>query len=74
MPIVVVWFNPNKKEYYYKIVKGYYKRYFVGYKNQYNHEVILVIPLKYEVIYKIPLRKKVLTKLISFLQNIEKRI
>lgn len=74
MKIIVVWFNPNKKEYYYRIVKGFYKKYFIGFKNQYNHEVILIIPLNYDLFYKKPLRKKVLTKLISFLQNIEKNI
>ncbi len=74
MKLIVVWFNPNKKIYYYRIIKGFYKRYYVGYKNQYNHEVILVIPLKYEMFYKRPLRKKVLMRFISFLQNIEKKI
>lgn len=74
MFLIVVWFNPNKKTYYYKIVKGYYKRYFVGYRNSYDHEVILIIPLKQEIFYKQPLLKKVLMRIISFLQNIEKNI
>ena len=74
MPIIVVWFNPNKVEYYYKLVKGYYRHYEVGMNNRYGHTVILVIKLRYETFHKMPLRRKVLTKFISFLQNIEKRI
>lgn len=66
---IVVYYNPNKKEYYYKVV-GYASKYEVGYKNSYDHEVILIINV-YEIWYppKVSIRKKVLRKLISFLQN-----
>ena len=49
-------------------------KYYVGYTNQYDHKVIVVIDLFRDVIYKVPLRKKVLRKLISFLHKIEKNI
>lgn len=67
---IIVWHNLNKNTYYYKIIKGTYKKYSVGYINQYNHEVILIIDNIYTEIYKVSKRKKVLTKLISFLQKI----
>lgn len=73
MDIIVVWFNPNKNEYYYKIVKGYYRKYNINDKNRYGHVIILTIPL-YKLFYKVPIRRKVITKVISFLQYIEKRI
>ena len=40
---IVVWQTPTKL--YYKVVKGTYKNYYVGYENQYSHKVILVIDL-----------------------------
>lgn len=71
---IVVWFNPNKKEYYYKIVKGYYRKYEVGEKNRYGHTIILVIDMYKDIYYKTSYKRKVLRKFISFLQNIEKKI
>lgn len=73
MHTIVIYYNPHKKEYYYKIVKGYYRKYVVGNKNKYGHITLLVI--EYKDIYKRPtLLRKVIKKLISFLQNIEKKI
>lgn len=73
MHTIVIYHNPRKNEYYYKIVKGYYRKYAVGQKNRYGHIILLVI--EYKDIYKKPtLLRKVIKKLISFLQNIEKKI
>ena len=74
MRIIVVWYNPHKKTYYYRFVSGFYAKYEVGYKNQYDHEVILVIDLNQKYYLKDSLLKRVLTKLISFLQNINKKL
>ena len=72
MYIIVVWHNLSKDTYYHKIIKGFYKNYYIGYINQYNHEIIDIIPNVYLKNYKVPLRKKVLKKLISFLQKLNK--
>ena len=40
---IVIWQTPTKL--YYKIVRGTYKKYYVGYYNQYDHKVIFVIDL-----------------------------
>ncbi|MDD6224162.1 MAG: hypothetical protein PUB18_04085 [bacterium] len=69
---VIVWKNLNKNTYYYKIVKGTYKNYFIGYVNQYNHEVIIIIDNIYLSSYKVPIKKKVLTRAISFLQKLNR--
>lgn len=74
MKSLIVWFNPNKNEYYYKVIYNLFGKYEVGYINQYNHIVILVIDIYKELIYKMPLRKKVLSRCICFLQNIYRRI
>lgn len=73
MHTIVIYYNPNKKEYYYKIVNWCYQKYVVGNKNKYGHIIILVI--EYKDIYRRPtLLRKVIKNLISFLQNIEKKI
>ena len=67
---LVVWYNPNRKEYYYKIVQNWFNKYQVGYVNGYDHIVVLVI----DVCFKLPkktLKSRVITRLISFLQKIE---
>lgn len=76
MKTLVIWFNTEKKSYYYRLVKNTYKKYFVGYRNQYNHEVVLIIPLSvfYSHCKKITYPHKALKRFISFLQNIEKKL
>ena len=71
---IIVWFNPNSHTYYYRLVRGYYAKYEVGYKNSYDHEVILIIDIYRDLVHKEKLSKRVLKKMISFLQNILKRI
>lgn len=46
MKKIVVWKKPNGS-YYYKVVHGFYQDYNLGTKNQYEHEVCLVIDLEY---------------------------
>ena len=63
---IVIWYNPNRKTYYYR--KYIYRSFEIGDKNSYDHEVILIIDLMmfYE---KVSFKKRVITKIISFLQN-----
>lgn len=72
MYIIVVWKNLNNGTYYYKKVKGTYRKYYEGYINHYNHRIILIIKDIDFYIPKVPKKKMVLKKLISFLQKLEK--
>lgn len=71
-----VWHKLNDDSYYYKVNSGLYKDWEIGDINQYDHQLVLII--ENEILEPIiisnyvPLRKKVLTKLISFLQKINK--
>lgn len=69
---ISVWYNPNSKEYYYKLLTS---RYFenVGYKNSYGHELILVIDVYKDIVKqrKIPIYLRILKKFISFLQKLD---
>lgn len=70
---IVVWHNEKKNDYYYKILHNFsYKKYYMGYKNQYDHEVVLVIENICFKKNKTKLKNRVLTILISFLQKINK--
>lgn len=71
--LLIIWFNPNKQSYYYRYVSGFYQDYYVGYKNQYGHVIIMIFEL--DLPYsKISFRKRILRKLISFLNRIDNRI
>lgn len=65
---LVVWYNPNKSIYYYKIVRGFYQDYKIGFKNSYGHVVCLVIPVSFKIT-KEKLRKILIKRLISFLEK-----
>ena len=54
----VVWKKPDN-EIYYKFVKGTCKNYYIGYKNQYCHEVICIIKenYNYKKYYSFPLKR-----------------
>lgn len=70
---IVVWHNEKKDDYYYKTVHNYsYQKYYTGYKNQYDHVVVLVINDIYFSKNKKNIKRRVLTKAISFLQKINK--
>ena len=69
---IIVWYNPNKNTYYYKKTKETYSNYYVGFKNQYEHEVVVIINDYENKRYKISLKNKVLKRLISFLQKLNK--
>lgn len=66
---IIIWYNPNKKTYYYKLVWGFYADYYIGYKNQFNHEVVLIIDRVDLKLAKEPFKKRVLTRIINYLQR-----
>lgn len=78
---LIVWHNLNDDTYFYKFSRMTYKRYKIGDKNQYNHQVILILdeeeiqPIIKKITYVkeyVSFKKKVLTRLISFLQKLNK--
>lgn len=69
---IVIWYNQNRGVYYYRYVFDSFKRYYPGYVNQYSHVVIMVIDVYKELIYKPSLKKRVLSRLIYFLQKINR--
>lgn len=70
MKRLIIWFNPNKEIYYYKIVKVHYVDYFVGYENSYGHQVVLIIDdLIFQQKKKISLKKRLIKKIIRFLDK-----
>ena len=65
-----MWFNPHKEQFYYKLVRGFYKKYEPGFKNQYDHVVCLVIPIEFKITrekFKVTLIKKVISFLEKFI-------
>lgn len=69
---VIIWYNPNKNIFYHKAVKGYYRNYVIGEKNQYKHQIVDIIDLEFYE-FKYSLKKRLLRKLISFLEKIERK-
>lgn len=68
---IVVWYNPNKEQYYYKYVKGYSSNYFEGLINQYGHVIVLVIDgyVRLNEIQRPSIKKRLIRKAISFLEK-----
>lgn len=66
---IVVWKKPNNT-YYYRLVKGKYADYFVGYKNQYDHEIVLIIDSLEYRIRKTSKKKKFKKKVIEFIEKL----
>lgn len=70
---IVVWYNPNTKDYRYRLYHDFFNKYYVHKINQYGHEIVLVIDLD-QLIYKPSLLNVVLSRFIRFLQKINKRL
>lgn len=68
MEKIIIWFNPRKKEYYYRVVKYSYTDYYVGYRNAYDHEIVLIIHDLYFQ-YKIPFSRRLKNKIIRYLEK-----
>ena len=76
MRTLIIWYNRNKDCYYYKFVSIKRREYKVGYVNQYNHEIILMInshEVQPVIIKKqISIRKSICELLIRFLEWVSK--
>lgn len=72
--IILIYHNLNNNSYYYRTVRTTCKEYEIGQKNQYNHQIILIIPGIYLYKYKISLLKRLLTRIIIFLQQLNNKI
>ena len=73
MKKLVVWYNPNKNTYYYRVVRGFfYERYEYkeGSINNYGHVIVLVIPVYKIELITLPYSQKTtfLDKCSSFLK------
>lgn len=68
---ITIWFNRNKNQYYYKKVKGTYMQYEVGYVNQYNHELLLVIDVTDTLYRQVSLKTRVINRLIDLLYKLK---
>ena len=64
--MLVIW-KKNNDNYYFRFVNGFYCKYEVGYVNQYNHEVILIIDIPFTT--KINFRQKLIYNIIGFLKK-----
>lgn len=53
---IVVWFNPHKKTYYYKMVKCTYRNYKIGDNNSYGHKILFIIDNVYVLKPKISIK------------------
>lgn len=72
---IVIWYNPNSKEYYYRLYTGiFFEK--SGFKNSNGHEVILVIDVYKDIVKtkSIPIFLKILKKFISFLQKLDNKL
>lgn len=66
---LIVWKKPNNI-YYYRVVKTHYTDYFVGYKNSYNHEIVLIITNLDYKIKKTPFKKRLKRRIINYIEKI----
>lgn len=66
MKFYVIWRRPNNT-YYFRLVKGTYMEYYVGYINQYNHEVVLII---YPDVKKVSLKERIKSSLIRYIKKL----
>ena len=67
-----IWLNMRTDTYYWKVCKGTYKSYRIGDFNQYNHKLVLIIPLDYfmeETKTKISYKKMLINDTIRFLEK-----
>lgn len=68
---IIVYYNPNRDCYYFRTVRCYYRNYEVGEKNQYGHEVILIIDIDVLTSSSMSLKEKLITRFILFLERIK---
>lgn len=65
---IIIW-KRQDCTYYYRIVRGMYCDYHIGYINRYGHEIVLIIEnLEYNV-KKTPYKTRLKRKLINYLEK-----
>ena len=69
MRSLIVWHNLNDDTYYYKFIKFLHDYHKIGFINQYNHEIVLILYSNEftPVYYRVSLLKSLLNVLIYFL-------
>ena len=67
--VLIIWRKPDNT-YYWRVIKKNYN-YYVGFINQYGHEVILIVDIFKNFFYKEKIKNVVIKKLISFLHRLE---
>lgn len=72
---IIIWLNLNNGQYYHKFYKSLFftTKYTKGYINQYNHKIIDIVDI-HEIYERHKSLKRLLRKLISFLENIFKKL
>lgn len=71
MKKLIVYHNKNKNVYYHKIIYDFIDKYYIGYINQYNHEIVLIIDNVNFYIRKDKLKKRIVKKVIRYLEKIK---
>lgn len=75
MYYLVIYYNENKKEFYYKLKDFWYARtHPIGYVNQYNHKVVLIVSIDKNLLPKPTIKlflHNLLIKVIRFCKNID---
>jgi len=70
---LVVWHNLNNNSFYFKFLKHNYNNYYVGFVNQYNHEIILIQDVSSYITisrsFKPNYKRIIIKKLISILER-----
>lgn len=66
---IVIW-KRKDNTFYYKMVKGFYGDYHVGYVNQYGHQVVHTIDNVYVINPKMSFKKRCINRFIRFLQKV----
>lgn len=66
---IVIW-RRKDNTYYFRVIKGHYIDYKIGYVNQYDHEIVLIIDnLEYRV-SKIPRKERIKNKVIDYIKKL----
>lgn len=63
---VVVWYNPQKRIYYHKFIKGFANSYYIGYGNSYGHYVVYKFILNHDLM---PARHNIKQRILNALLN-----
>lgn len=66
MKFYVIWRRPDNTLYF-RYVRGTYKRYYIGYVNQYEHEVVLLIKPN---VSKVSIKDRIKYSLVRYIKKL----